>query len=175
MPGYLLDTQAIRYWFDGAVGKFPAVQVAAEVRAADSPLYVSAITLGEIEFGHMLHPEGAGPKRNDFREFVKKRLPQCLPISQHTAEPYGLLRARLAEKFPPAGGWKNKRRAEQMYDPVTARELGIDENDLWIMAQAIERNLVLVTSDKMCRIREVIAHFVPGFDMEDWATGTTKS
>ena len=50
-----------------------------------------------------------------------------------------------------------------------ARELGIDENDLWIVAQAVERNLVLVTSDKMWRIRETVCELYPDFGSEDWA------
>ena len=32
-------------------------------------------------------------------------------------------------------------------DRVTGQLLQIDENDLWIAAQAVERNLVVVTSD----------------------------
>ena len=66
---------------------------------------------------------------------------------------------------------EEKKRAEQMYDPIAARELGIDENDLWIVAQALERNLILVTSDKMCRMHEAVAEFDPGFMIEDWACG----
>ena len=169
MSGYLLDTNILQYWFDGTAGKFPAVQANAEARAEDSPLYISVITLGEIEYGHAVHPEGAGNKRDEFVEFLQKRLPQKLPVSHHTIEPYGRLRAHLAMKFPPPGGWKNKKRAEQMYDPVAARELGIDENDLWIVAQAIERNLILVTSDKMNRIREAVREIEPRFDVENWA------
>lgn len=52
---------------------------------------------------------------------------------------------------------------------TTAPELGIDENDLWIVAQAVERNLVLVTSDKMRRIRKTIRELHSGFRVEDWA------
>jgi predicted nucleic acid-binding protein len=33
-------------------------------------------------------------------------------------------------------------------DRVTAQLLQIDENDLWIAAQAVERNYVVVTSDQ---------------------------
>lgn len=169
MPGYLLDTNTIRNWFDGEAGHFPAVKAAAEERADDSPLYVSAITIGEIEFGHSLNPAGAGTKRDDFVGFVRKQLPQILRVSKHTGEPYGRIRAKLAEKFPPVGGWTKKRRPEQLYDPVAARELGMDENDLWILAQAVERNLVLVTSDGMARIREAICELYRDFRFEDWA------
>ena len=168
MHGYLLDTNTIRNWFDGDAGRFPAVKTAADSRAADSPLYVSAITLGEIEFGHALNPSGAGAKRDEFVGFVGRQLTQILQVSKHTAEPYGHIRARLAQKFPPKGGWTKKIRPEQFYNPIAARELGIDENDLWIVAQAAERNLVLVTSDKMMRIREAVCELYPGSRFEDW-------
>jgi len=163
--GYLLDTCAIRYWFD----ELPAVKAAADARAADSPLYVSAITLGEIEFGHALNPAGAGAKRDEFVAFVRRQLPQILQVSKHTAEPYGCIRAKLAERFPPEGGWTKKIRPEQLYDPVAAQKLGIDENDLWIVPQAVERNLVLVTSDKMARIHEAVCELYSDFRFEDWA------
>lgn len=170
MPGYLIDTQTIAHWFDGTSGRFPFVKAHADQRAADSPLYVSSITLGEISYGHASNPAGAGSKRKEFLEFVRTRLPQVLEISRHTAEPYGRVRARLVERFVPRKGWGNKRRAEQLYDPVAARELGIDENDLWLVAQAIERNLVFVSADNMAHIEEVVRGAYRGFRTEDWST-----
>jgi len=172
VPGYLLDTNTIRYWFDGDAGKFPAVKSAAEARPADSPLYVSAITLGEIEYGHAMNPAGSGTKRDEFVKFLREQLPQTLQVSEHTAEPYGRIRAKLAESFLPPGGWTKKVKAEQLYDPVAGRELGLDENDLWIVAQAAERNLVLVTSDKMTRIRETVSELYANLRFEDWAEST---
>jgi predicted nucleic acid-binding protein len=159
----------IRYWFDGESGRFPAVKIAADARAADSRLYVSAITLGEIEFGHALNPPGEGATRDEFVAFLRQQPLLILKVSKHTAEPYGRIRARLATTFPPAGGWIRKIRAEQFYDPVAARELGIDENDLWIVAQAVERNLILVTSDKMTRIRGAVCELYSDFPFENWA------
>jgi predicted nucleic acid-binding protein len=47
---------------------------------------------------------------------------------------------------------------------VTSQELGIQENDLWMAAQALEYNLVFVTNDKMERIREVCADL----QLENW-------
>jgi predicted nucleic acid-binding protein len=35
-------------------------------------------------------------------------------------------------------------------------KIGIDENDLWIVALAAERNLTLITHDRMRRIRDVV-------------------
>jgi len=39
-------------------------------------------------------------------------------------------------------------RPEQLIDPVTSLELKIQENDLWIVAQAITKDLTLVTNDR---------------------------
>lgn len=177
MDAYLLDTNVIRYWFDGDAGTFPTVKAVADACAADSPLYASAITVGEIEFGHALNPPGAGTKRDEFTAFVRGNLPQILQVSKHTAEPYGRIRATLTNKFPPRGGWprNGKKRAEQLYDPVAARELGIDENDLWIVAQAVERNLVLVTSDKMARVRAAVSDVFSQFRVEDWAKSPNRA
>ena len=171
MPGYLLDTQTIRYWSDGQSGRFPVVQRAAEERRSKGPLYVSAITLGEFEYGHSAHPVDNGAARNEFTKFLRRELPQVLSISKHTAAPYGLIRAKLVDRFPPPGGWSKKKRAEQLSDPIAAREFGFDENDLWLVAQAIERNLVLVTNDRMRRISETVQEVAPNFVFENWAAG----
>ena len=104
-------------------------------------------------------------------EFVRKELPAVLDVSKHTAEPYGRTRAALLEKYGPKKGRGKKKRAEEVCDPTTGRELGIDENDLWIVAQAAERNLVLVTHDKLARIRKGLEELDLNVRIEDWAVG----
>ena len=172
MPGYLIDTQTISYWFDEESENHEAVQSAAKLRPADSPLYISAISLGEIEYGHTVDPSGAGAHRDAFVNFVRDELPQVLPVSRHTAEPYGQIRAALFGRIGPKPKRSKKKRAEELCDPTTGRELGIDENDLWIVAQAAERNLVLVTHDKLVRIRETLNDLEFSVRIEDWAAGT---
>lgn len=56
-------------------------------------------------------------------------------------------------------------RPEQLVDPTTAKELDIQENDLWLAAQALEHNLVLVSHDKMTRLRKVAEEL----RVQDWA------
>ncbi len=48
---------------------------------------------------------------------------------------------------------------EAWSDRVTGQLLQFDENDLWIAAQAVERNLVVVTSDP--DFTRIIAPAVP--------------
>lgn len=169
MLGYLLDTNIISFWFDETRREHPAVQAAAEACRGDSPLYVSAISLGEIEYGHAVHPAGAGPRREAFVRFVSEELPQVLPVARHTAEPRGRIRSALFERFGPKSKKTKDVRVHELCDPTTGHELGIDENDLWIMAQAAERNLVLVTHDKMVRIREVLRDLEHSVQIQDWA------
>ncbi len=99
-----------------------------------------------------------------------KRAAVSRPSSARTpTATYGDLRARLFEKFAPKKRRRKGLRPEELIDPVTAKELGIQENDLWIAAQAIERNLVLVTNDAMARIQEVASEL----KVEDWAASSS--
>lgn len=87
-----------------------------------------------------------------------------LDIRKTTAIYYGQLRAKLFDKFAPKGKRKGLR-PEQPVDPLTAAKVGIQENDLWIAAQAMEHNLVLATHDRITRIREVAPDLL---EIEDW-------
>ncbi len=170
MPDFLLDTMTIRYWFEPSPFHKP-VREAAEALSKGSHYWVSTITLGEIQYGYAANPAGMGDRLDEYIHFVRERLPLILEVSKHTAEPYGRVRAKLVDRFPPPAGWSSKKRAEQLYDPITACEFGFDENDLWLVAQAIERNLVLVTSDKMARIKEAVREIQPTFSFENWSNG----
>ena len=169
MPGYLLDTNVVRYWFD------PARQEqhqAVTRRIGGLPEHVlmtiSAITLGEIEYGHRALGEKIDREKEDaFLQFIGHRLPMTLDVGKHTRIAYGALRARLFDRYVPSPRKKGLR-PEQLVHPVTALELGIHENDLWIAAQALEHNLVLVTHDKMAHLQEVAEEL----RLEDWASPT---
>jgi tRNA(fMet)-specific endonuclease VapC len=162
--GYLLDTNILDFWHDPHSPQHDAV-----IRRLDSldpatPLRISAVAWGEIEYGHRCVSPSDTAIQVGFRRFLDTRLPRALEIRKTTAMYYGQLRAQLFDKFAPKGK-KKGRRPEQLVDPLTAAELGIQENDLWIAAQAMEHNLVLVTHDRIARIREVVVDLL---DIEDW-------
>ena len=163
MDGYLIDTQTVSYWFD--VERPQHRNVCDHVNALPDNvlLLVSAITIGEIAFGHATTTESDAGKQVAFNRFVQEHFPLSLPITKSTAICYSELRALLFGKYPPRG--KKQRRPEQCFDPITSHELGIDENDLWIASQAYERNLVLVTNDRMARIRDVAGRLLT---VENW-------
>lgn len=168
MKSYLLDTNIVNYWHNAASPHHAAVVARINALQSDDFLFISVVTLGEIEFGHRRAERPDAIQQEEFRAFLKNRFPYPLSITRDTVEYYGDIRSRLFMRYPPQG--KKQRRPEACYDTVNSRELGIDENDLWIAAQAAERKLILVTNDSMTRIRETIRDFV---DIEDWVNPTS--
>ncbi len=149
MNGYLLDNNAVGHWFS------QQAHLCARIRAlgAGPPLFVSAIILGEIECGHKICSTTDKDRRRPYEEFIAKRLHHhVLNVGLHTAEPYAYLRSNLFLRCVPRSS--RQKRPEMWEDPLTGQQLGVDENDLWTAAQAIEHNLVLVTSDKLLRLRD---------------------
>jgi predicted nucleic acid-binding protein len=172
---FLLDTQTIRYWHDSGCSQHAAV--AGNVAALRQPaaaldvqpkLLVSVVTLGEIEFGHRvaLAPDPAA--QTAYMKFVQEELPVPFELSSDAAAAYGELRRRLFNKYAPGDKRKPKMLPEQLVDPVTAKELQIQENDLWLCAQALAHEMVLVTNDRMTQIRNVASGMNPELLVQNW-------
>lgn len=170
--GYLLDTNIIAYWFNE--NREPAhSRVAQSVSALPDPslLRTSAIVLGEIEFGHRVQSPGSDTSvQARYTRFIGENIPKIYEVGKATTIYYGPLKARLFERFSPREKRTKTQRLNQLVDPMTLRKLGIQENDIWIAAQAIEHNLVLVSHDqKMVQpIRQVLGGDLT-LDTEDWA------
>jgi len=122
-------------------------------------IYTSPVVLGEITYGYdvCFSP-------NDLRKeailISLKRYP-VINITKHTIYHYAQVRAELFRKYGSTQIKKDvktikEKRPEELIDKSTGKSLGIQENDLWIVASALERNMTFVTSDKMNRIRDVI-------------------
>ncbi len=89
-----------------------------------------------------------GMLEKQFRRFINDIAPKELLINKHVAREYGRIRAMLFEKYGPKDKKKRLRRPEQLIDPATSLQLRIQENDLWIVSQAIARDFTLVTNDR---------------------------
>lgn len=165
MRGYLLDTNIVVYWLDQGRPQHNSVSQYIQELPPESPLMISAITLGEIEYGLCVVSENTTSQHETFRELVDRQLPMVLDVTKTTRLYYGLLRARVFEKYAPREKRRQGLRPEQLIDPITSCELGIQENDLWLAAQALEYNLVLVSNDTMRRIRDISEEI----EVENWA------
>jgi predicted nucleic acid-binding protein len=161
----LLDTNIVSFWFNEKKNPEHARLVRhIEALPGGTPLRISAITLGEIEYGYRtLHTQNTALEAG-FNQFVREQLPEVLRVQETTKTYYGSLRAQLFERYVPKKG-KKALRLVQLTDPITDQRLGIQENDLWIAAQAIEYNRVLVTHDRMQHLQEVKSDL----KIEDWA------
>ena len=175
MRDFLLDTQIIRYWYDSGCWQHAAVlgNIESSIEQAASldhkpRLWVSVISLGEIEFGHRVQTGDFPSKQEEFMRFVGQQLPVELDLTEDAVTAYGEIRSRLFDKYAPVDKrWKGMR-PEQLTDPISSLALQIQENDLWLCAQAVGHGMVLVTNDKMHAIREVSDRMEPALLMQNW-------
>jgi len=169
---YLLDTMILTYWYDDRRKEHAKVLARVQVVCQPDPetlyvprLFISVVTLGEIEQGHRSAPTPNASVQSEYMAFVREQCPEPLEITKHVAAPYGDLKAWLF-------GQKKRtqsERAKQIVDPASAKELHADENDIWIAAQAMTLGLVLVTHDSRGKFGELQRKFEPDLRVEDWA------
>lgn len=143
MELYLFDTNIWSKWFRAE----PFVLNKINQLDKTSKIFLSCVVWGEVMYGAKANKAFDIKAYSDFIHHQSEQ--EMLRVDKHISDIYGELRTSLFEKYVRKG--KNKR-PEQLIDPVTATEIGIDENDLWITAQAITYNLTLITNDKMQRI-----------------------
>ena len=162
VDGYLLDTGIVGHHFSRHVN------VVARINSLpnDALIFISAITRGEIEFGNCRTDSTDHERRAEFIRFVRDsfRGKFIVSVTKETGMHYGDLKAKIFAKYPPQSRRANH--PETLIDAVTGSDLGIDENDLWIAAQAVEHNLILVTADNMEKIKSVADGLLD--DAEDW-------
>jgi predicted nucleic acid-binding protein len=118
--GWLIDTSLWIAVERGAVG-------AADIHAItrQEPVYLSPVNVAEIRFGLELVRPGRQKQRAAAALRRLRRKPQ-LRITVETAEAFGILAAKLRK---------------------TGRDPHVRINDLWLAAQAIQRDFRLLTSN----------------------------
>ncbi|MGH7489229.1 MAG: PIN domain-containing protein, partial [bacterium] len=139
----MLDTNIVRYWFDSGCPEHDEILLHIQGLPAGTLLAVSAITLGEIEYGLRVLDEAAEFEA-ELAGFVQKQLPLIVDVTATTRSDYASIRARLFRKYAPGELRRKVRQPEQLINPVTGSILGVQENDRWIAAQAVEHNLIVV-------------------------------
>jgi predicted nucleic acid-binding protein len=117
--GWLIDTNI---WIAIERGKLAAADIHAITRQA--PVYLSPINIAEIQFGMEMLKTGAMKQKAAATLRRLRRKPQ-LRITVETGEVFGTLASKLKK---------------------TGRDSDFRINDLWIAAQAIQRNFTLLTS-----------------------------
>ena len=118
--GWVVDT---RLWIAVERGTLSAADIQAITQ--QEPVYLSPVNVAEIQFG--LDLMSSGPQKQRARAMLRRlrRKPQ-LRITIETAQTFGSLAARLRK---------------------TGRDPHVRVNDLWLAAQAIQREFRLLTSN----------------------------
>lgn len=126
------------------------------VSGGEDGVYISRITVAEIEYGYKVFL-GADPNRRQMILDALKAFGKFREIDKHTTAPYSDIRAALFRQFAPREkkGKITRKRPEELIDNTTARELKVQENDIWIAAIAVQHNMILVTEDRMTHIFQV--------------------
>ena len=120
-------------------------------------IYGSAITLDEISAGHEMTQDDLR-RRHLVRNFLNIYIvPNALSVTHSTARTYGEIIGRIWKKRPPSN--PNTKTDAHLVS------LGVDINDVWIVACAWEHGLTLLTTDAMTCIKEVIS---PEVEWENW-------
>lgn len=154
MDAYLLDTSVASIAWDEGNRAHPRVTEHL-AGLGDAPIYICAITVGEVEYGLSVAPGLDHSRQQAVRRAMRQY--EQIHLSQHVADTYGAIRGELFRRYSPkkARGTPRVKHPEDLLDDTTAKELGIQENDLWIISVAITYNLTLITQDNMRRLFEI--------------------
>lgn len=163
MDVYLLDTNLVSVLYDAGRPNHAAVRQAVKNFDVRSPQLVSAVTIAELRFGLALSRAAGRPLAHIEGCIERAEEHPLAEVGRYTAEAFAHVKSSVAlqridirKRIP--------RWVEGWTDRVTGQLLQIDENDLWIAAQGVERNLVVVTSDR--DFTQVIAAAVPELRVE---------
>lgn len=149
MTGYIYDTSVLSALLDTSHQRHADIVRAVASLDEDASHYVSAISLAELTFGVRMS-EVFAPARLPALEqmLVNVRTYGVLEIGHHTATAYAELKTNLAKRYLLKANRRDRPRWIEEW-PLNNRgqKLQIDENDLWLCAQAKERLLTLLTAD----------------------------
>jgi tRNA(fMet)-specific endonuclease VapC len=149
--GYLLDTSALSALHAPGHPKHAAVKAFLDGLLPTDLVFVSAVAIGELQYGAALYKAAEGhasPKAASV--LAEADFYNIRDITRYMGIEYGAIKARIAFKYlkEPMNRKCRTPWIEDWINQYTGRTLDINEGDLWMCAQAKERNLILVTTDK---------------------------
>jgi tRNA(fMet)-specific endonuclease VapC len=164
---YLLDTGVASIAWD--VGHPKHEEMRSRLAALGSAsIAVCSITLGEVSYGLEVTPAVDEARHHAVRQAMESYY--IYNVDKHTVEVYAKLRGELFKQFAPRNmrGRLKTKWPEDLIDSTTSKELGIQENDLWIVSVAIQYDLRFITTDKMQHIAEVAKRILDYDLIEVW-------
>jgi len=148
MSGYLVDTSSLSAYCLVTHSHHAAAVRVIDDLPVDAYRFVSVVTLAEIDYGVRRAESAQAAALNEMRQRLERiRQYARLEISHHTSVAYAELKHRLAQRTL-SSRKKKARYLEDWIDQGSGKQLQLDENDLWLCAQAKERDLTVITCDR---------------------------
>lgn len=160
MAGYLLDTSVLialvdrQNAFHQSATDFTAAMTEADLQ------FVSSISFGEIHTGIETNFRVRGTRPpNAQQTLALAQTHSLLAVEEHVARSYGALKAAMVTHFMPNASRSQRGHfIENWISMATGLRLCVNKNDLWICAQALERDIHVVSTDSdFERVREAEA------------------
>ena len=152
MKCYLFDTNIWSHWYEDDNDIITRIE---QLRQSDH-IILSSVVWGEAVYGANTQSAKGCFDFSKYSQLIETNsLPVICIIDKHTAQVYGTLRAKLFNKYAPTVKRTQGLRPEELKTPINSKELQIQENDLWLVAQAIVYNYTFVTRDNMHAIKSV--------------------
>lgn len=149
VTGYIYDTSVLSALLDSAHQRHADITRAVAFLPQDASHFVSAVSLAELTFGVRMS-EAFAPNRLVALEqmLTDVRTYGVLDVGHHTSAAYAELKTNLAKRYLLKANRRDRPRWLEEW-PINNRgqRLQVDENDLWLCAQAKERSLTLLTAD----------------------------
>jgi len=164
---YLLDTGVASLAWDAGHSRHDEIRERL-TSLGNASIGICSITLGEVAYGLEVAPNMHETRHRAVRKAMASYF--VYAVDKHTASVYAKLRGELFKQFAPRDkrGKLKVKWPEDLVDNTTGKELGIQENDLWIVSVAIQYDLRFITLDKMQRVFQV-AKLVEEYDLgEIW-------
>ena len=163
MDTYLIDTNVISVLYDASRPNHRSIRRALAGFGQESVQLISAVTIAELRFGLALS-RAAGRPMDHIEACIRSAEQHPLAeIGRYTGESFAYIKSEVAKRRLDIRR-RIPRWVEGWTDRATGEKLQIDENDLWIAAQGLEKNFVVVTSDK--DIRDIVGDAVPELRVE---------
>jgi predicted nucleic acid-binding protein len=148
VSGYLLDTSALSAYLNDQHPNHAAALAIIGGLPLDAAKFVSVVTLAELDYGIRFAELQGSQRLAEYRQRLEVvRQYTSLDLTRHTSDAYAELKVLLAAQMQRKAGKKMRRWIEDWVEIGSGKRLQVDENDLWICAQAKERDLVVVTGD----------------------------
>lgn len=148
MSGFLLDTSALSAYLNEDHPHHAAAVATIDGLPAEAAKFVSIITLAELDYGIRFAELQNSTHLPEYRaRLAIIRQYASLDLTRHTSAAYAELKVLLASHMLRKPKKKMPRWIEDWVIAASAKRLQIDEDDLWICAQAKERDLTVVTGD----------------------------